>query len=167
MELKRFYCCVGNHFWNNLEKWVTLLHWRECSCIFCMITLKMMRLQLDTLTVKFTELWLFLLHVPSRKSGGGIWFIFPFNNFVRPKVKQAMLKPKQDITLSFFALKSLKSQTGEHKSLFIPDLQPLNQQYCPSCFVSIATAALNFAYQTCKFKVAKLCPWLFTRSTPK
>lgn len=77
-----------------------------------------------------------------------------------------MLPPKQDITVLVKTpsnlqpantMKACSSQTFHHR------------QYCPSCFVSIATAALNLALPSPnKYKVAKLvenrCPWTVCQS---
>lgn len=125
---------------------------------------------LSTLTLEYSFLgqdpFCFQVHLHCPKLGVGWWDIvrFPLHKLRDGlKVKQAMLPPKQDIAVFSFSLSSLKSPTRHNESLFIPDLQPQRRQYCPSCFVSIATAALNLALPSLnKYKVAKLvenrCP---------
>ena len=117
----------------------------------------------------FFFFFFFQVHPPCPKVGVGGWdvVLFPTDKLRDGlKVKQAMLPPKQDITVLVKTpsnlqpentMKACSSQTFHHR------------QYCPSCFVSIATAALNLALLSPnKYKVAKLvenrCPWTVCQS---
>lgn len=149
--------------------------------LFCMIALKMMRLKVEHshlyVNLEFGRqfFWIedvffcFQVHPRCPKLGVGWWDVVHFPpDKLRDglKVKQAMLPPKQDITVLVKTpsnlqpantMKACSSQTFHHR------------QYCPSCFVSIATAALNLALPSPnKYKVAKLvenrCPWTVCQS---
>lgn len=86
------------------------------------------------------------------------------------KVKQTELCPNRTFLFFFASYLKIRDE-NTMKSLFIPDLLPQSWQYCSSCFVSIATVALNFASPgLSKYEVAirkNRCRWLSASSHPK